>query len=248
MGLQQQPPPPQQQQIRMYGSPQVAQMPRLPQHQMHPRMSDFSPRTSFDESVKFETSSYVENVQQTSYAVNPDDHSMVQCSPRPLSGTSSYSLPGENSSIHLSAAPDLSSVDSQDLLDANTNVELLADLESHYKIKSENENESIDKKPIVGEAKTSLTFNIDEQGSGQDNDAVNDAIMTANDSNKESENQQQLPNDVKIKQEVIESTSTCSQQNNWLNQTKQIEIKDELSQVLNFFTFDFFFIFVNHDS
>jgi hypothetical protein len=145
---------------------------------------------------------------------------------------SSYSLSDDNT-IHLPAVPDLSSVDSQDLLDTNANAELLADLESQYK--SENENDLNDKKSLVGEAKTSLTFNIDEQGSGQDNDAVNDAIMTNNDSNKECENQHESNSEVKIKQELIESTSNCSQPNQWLIENNETQIKNEVLQVLYFF-------------
>jgi hypothetical protein len=222
------PPMQQQQHMRMYGSPQVAQMSRLPLHQMHPRMTDFSSRSPFDDS-----NAYVENVAQPNFPVNPDEHSMIQCSPRPMP-ISSYSLSDDNT-IHLPAVPDLSSVDSQDLLDTNANAELLADLESQYKSQTENENDLNDKKSLVGEAKTSLTFNIDEQGSGQDNDAVNDAIMTNNDSNKECENQHESNSEVKIKQELIESTSNCSQPNQWLIENNETEIKNEVLQVLYFF-------------
>ena len=200
--------PQQQQHIRMYGSPQVAQMTRMGSHQMHSRM-EYSPRTPSNE---FDSNPF-ENMNQNNYSTNPEENRMIQCSPRQTPVSSAYSLNDDNSSIHMSAPDQLSA--SSDLLSN--------EMSSDLQFKSSSDNESNERKPsLVGEAKTSLTFSIDEQGSGHDNDAVNDLLINNNESDKQSDGQK-IDSEIKIKKELVDTSSGSSQQNS----TDNVIIKPE---------------------
>ncbi|XP_054161923.1 histone-lysine N-methyltransferase 2C-like [Oppia nitens] len=209
-----------QQHMRMYGSPQVATtspMPRQPVHQMHVYHHQMS-------SNEFDPNSYVDTMSLNTFQSNCDDNQMVQSSARTIPVSASYPVSENNLSTHMSA-PDMLSVSSEDLLVSNPN-DMMSDLQ-HFKSQTSVDSETNDQKPsIVGEAKTSISFNIDEQGSGHDNDAVND-LHNDND-NKDVDVQTQNNITINIKQEFIEPIDQISSQSQSCQLSEQIvAIKDE---------------------
>lgn len=184
----------QQQLHRMYGSPQVATMNRMPVHPMHSSASG-KPSPSRPPSNDFEVNQFDPNISHNYQNVSDE------CTARQPS-VSSYPLAEDNPSMRLSP-PDLSSINSDNLLHPNN--ELLSNL--HFKTESDSDEQKLS---LVGEAKTSLTFSIDEQGSGHDNEAGNELLTGDTDSDKLSDQQNSHKvndSEIRIKKEVPDSCS-----------------------------------------